>query len=206
MMSSFATRFWLVILTLVTGLVIYRTARVTPEDEQKLERLLSSQPRKLHKDRLRTEEEVTRQTRWNVVKRIWMSDADTRRVLQIGASRSELTLYAKKADMHLVETFYHVTGVIQQELYTEEAKPMQRFRYFEADHAVYDFQTRTLLVYNVRFWGYRTEGHEVIDNPHTLSPEVMGTANSMTLFSEGGSKQFAAENLKMHILQENGLW
>lgn len=86
----------------------------------------------------------------------------------------------------------------------EKLIPMQRFRYFEADHAVYDYQTHTLIGYDVNFWIYSTEGHELVQDRTNLWPESSGTATSMTVCHEGtlGTMQFAAENLTMQVTPE----
>lgn len=93
-------------------------------------------------------------------------------------------------------------------LLTDEEKaklePMQRFRYFEADHAIYDYQTHTLIAYDVNFWTYVAPGHELIIDREKLWPESSGNASSMTVCHGGsvGALQFAAENLNMQVTPE----
>jgi len=86
----------------------------------------------------------------------------------------------------------------------EELTPMQRFRYFEADHAVYDYHTHTLIAYDVNFWSYTAKGHDLIEHRGELWPEASGSATSMTMCHEGSiaTMQFAAENLNMQVTPE----
>ena len=79
--------------------------------------------------------------------------------------------------------------------------PMQRFRYFEADSAIYDYHSNALIASQVDFWTYIAPGHELVRSRDGLWPESSGSAGTMTLSHLGtvGSLQFSAENLNMEM-------
>jgi len=79
--------------------------------------------------------------------------------------------------------------------------PMQRFRYFEADSAIYDYHSNALIASKVDFWTYIAPGHELVKNRDGLWPDSSGSAGTMTLSHLGtvGSLQFSAENLNMEM-------
>lgn len=83
----------------------------------------------------------------------------------------------------------------------ESLTAMQRFRYFEADSAVYDYHTNALIASKVDFWTYVAPGHELVRTKDGLWPETSGSAGTMTLSHLGtlGSLQFSAENLNMEM-------
>ncbi len=203
--------FWLFVVALLCAAVSYNTFQITAFDKEELHNMVASQPRKLRKTRLRSAQELTRQERWGVTKKIWISDgSDGRRLMQLSGSRSEITVAAKNKDLHFIETFYDVQGMMQQELFyvvkDGQKVPMQRFRYFETDRAVYDFQTRSVACDAVRFWTFEAAGHEVIEKPLALPPQAVGHASSMTLYAGHEETQFCAQDLELQIKTEEGLW
>ena len=223
------------ILAILTGTFLLST-RMSPEDQASYNQMAQDQ---IEKHELRKKGEVKKETkhvRWNVLKRLWLSDKVPRLGVEMQGARSEVTVGMKKSEARLVETFHDVQGVIQQELFyktqngeeivfTENGglkkrgqsaespeeifdvtvlQPMQRFRYFEADRAIYDFRTHTLIAYNVNFWTYCVQGHDLTKERSNLWPETSGSATSMTVCHAGsvGTLQFAAENLNMQITPE----
>ncbi|MBS0655743.1 MAG: hypothetical protein JSR46_08195 [Verrucomicrobia bacterium] len=83
---------------------------------------------------------------------------------------------------------------------------MQRFRYFEAQRAVHDPNAHSVTAYDVKFWTFEAEGHDIVENPLKLNPEAIGRASSMVVFSETDQKKFYAENLTVEIMTEQGIW
>lgn len=214
---------FLLLLTFFCGFIIWKSASVSPKDKSKLDKMIASQPRKQRKNQLQSNKEIGTQVRWGVLKRLWIVDGPCRRVLQIGGSRSETALYKKKSDMQLMETFFDVEGVVQQDLFyklpdgkeismveaaqrEEPLEPMQRFRYFEAQKAVHDPQTNSVIAYEVKFWTFQAPGHEVVENPLKLEPEAIGQASCMTVFPQANENSFYAEDFKLQIKTEQGLW
>lgn len=214
---------FLCILGLLCGFIVWKAATVSLKDKNKLDKIIASQPKKRRKDQLQSTKELITQVRWGVLKRLWMVDGPCRRVLQLAGSRSETSLYTKKTEMQLLETFYDVEGIVQQELFyklpdgqelsmleamgrEELLLPMQRFRYFEAQRAVHDPQSSTVIAYDVKFWTFQVEGHDIVENPLRLEPEAVGQASAMTVFSKENQGKFYAEDFKLQIMTEQGLW
>jgi len=63
------------------------------------------------------ERELPRQIRWDVTKNIVLTDKNPRHEIELFGSRSELDIFIVKSDARLVETFYDVKGIIQQDLF-----------------------------------------------------------------------------------------
>lgn len=210
--------------------------RIPPEDQAAYDHMAQEQLQKHVARKSGEEKKVTKHVRWNVLKRLWLSDRVPRLAVEMQGARSEVVVDMRKSEARLVETFYDVQGIIQQELFyktpdgqevvfTENGgvkkrgesadvaegaldkstlQPMQRFRYFEAERAIYDFRTHTLIAYTVNFWTYCVPGHELVKDRSGLWPETSGSATSMTVCHAGtvGTLQFAAENLNMQITPE----
>jgi hypothetical protein len=177
------------------------------------------------------EKEVAKQVRKHVKKTFFLSEDSTRREMELWGDVAELEIFQKKSDARILESFTNATGFIQEELFytlpdgTEvvrgvngafiikngdpqrviveaELAPKQRMRYFEADVAIYDYHTETLIAYNVRFKTYLLDGHELVKDVSGLKPETKGTARSMTMHhSERNGVQFSAENLNMEMTE-----
>jgi hypothetical protein len=237
---AFKTPFliWLGFLMLCVLAVVWQATRTSQSEERKYQEIVASQPRKLRKTKLKEKSELTKQTRWDVQKKIWSNDGPLRSVMKLDAVRSELGMFTQKKSCQVIETFYTVRGVIQQELYYKDSAnkeyvyneenlvlrdkhdeklenidiseliPMQRFRYFEAEKAIYDFHTQSLIALDVQFWTFQVEGHDLCDNPLRLVPVAKGSASSMTMSEKQSvdKTQFYAENLKLEIKNERGLW
>lgn len=84
--------------------------------------------------------------------------------------------------------------------------PMQTFRYFEAEKALYDFDAESLLAMDIKFWTYIVEGHELYKNISKLTAVALGQAHSMTLPKKNEEREFYAENLRLQIKNEKGIW
>jgi hypothetical protein len=198
---------------------------------------VSAQPRKARKTKLKHKQQVTKQTRWDVQKAVWINEGPLRRMLELQAKRSEMAMFATRRTVHFVETFYNAYGIVQQELYykARDAKeyvfakdgtlrhresgvalalpvdfsqliPMQCFRYFEAKQAICDFDTEAVVAHDVKFWTYIVEGHEAIRHHQELSPVAVGRASSMTLAKKNEEREFYAENLRLQINNDRGVW
>lgn len=100
--------------------VVIRATHVSDSARTRYAELVASQPRKARKDKLKNKQEVTKQTRWDVQKSVWLTEGTLRRTLEIEAKRSEMALFASKHKMHFMETFYNATGIVQQELYYKD--------------------------------------------------------------------------------------
>ena len=192
---------------------------------EKFCKILADQPKKIRKMQLKEEKEITRQTRSETTKKVWMSDGTVRKMLSITGARSEVSVFSDRRTPRIVETFYEVTGIIQEQLLFQLADgreimsaemkmlpqdtpciPIQRFRYFEADKAVYDFSLKSLVATNIHFWTYIAQGHDLIENFDELVSSAEGYASRMTILSgTNDDGQFFAEDLKLNIKGDKGV-
>ncbi len=261
-MNVFSFRQPFVVWTIVVGLffsyVIFKSFSVSSKDQKRYEVQSQAQLVKHIARKSKVEKELPKQTRYDVTKRLSLSEKRPRHEIELHGSRSEIDIFMRKSEARLIETFYEVQGVMQQELYYKDAKgkeyvcdekgelkrrrsqgqvkdqkaletavaqeagpipnepeevvqldikklePMQNFRYFEADRAIYDYYTHSFVAYDVNFWTYTTKGHTLIKNCDDLWPESSGSASSMTMCHEGrlSTAQFSAENLSMQVTPE----
>lgn len=228
---------WLTLLCLTGLFLLFKATGISYKDEEKFRELVESSPKKQRKDRIRQKQELTQQTRWNVTKTIYIAEKPLKRQVELKAKRSKVVVISKRPHMQVSETFFDVNGIAQQELYyrlkdgsevlyneqgnliTRTGKPLdpyidktsleptQRFRYFEADRAVYDFQSHQLIAHNVHFWTYTTSGHDVVLDRALLDPEATGKASRMVLYlnASDAKKSFSADNLSFEFTTERGL-
>lgn len=228
---------WLGVLVFVAGILFWRSSEVSTKEEEKLQKLIDSSPKKQRKKTLKVSHELTRQMRWGVSKKIYIADGPLRRICELSGSSSELRIVSKRPHLHLQETFYDVEGLLQQEFFfkdnqgkeytyndagilaprgslaqdvvidQKELTPMQRFRYFEAQSAIYDFHTHQLVAHNVTFWSYTANGHEVVKEPLKLTYDAHGTASIMTLYvsATDSTKKFSGRDLNVQFLTDRGI-
>jgi hypothetical protein len=218
----------------ISATAIWHSTCIAPEEQAEYNRDTYEALKKHVARKSGTIKKVTKQIRWNVNKRLWLSEKPPRLSVELQGSRSEVNITMKKSETRFIETFFDAQGIMQQELFyklpdgkevvfgengelkrrgetvpatdidKDLLQPMQRFRYFEAEHAIYDYQTHTLIAYDVNFWTYVAEGHEIVKDREKLWPESSGNASSMTVCHGGsvGALQFAAENLNMQVTPE----
>ena len=288
---------WTAVVVVFFLFVLWKGMYVSQKDQEIYENQAREQLVKHVARKKGIEKELPRQTRWDVTKRMWLSDTNPRHEIELHGSRSEIDIFMRKSEARLIETFYDVQGITQQELFykapdgkeyvsdekgklrrrgavdkgekkqddmleigqfaigppigplpnseltsnEEEAshqkieqevqdtgtvakleeenqeafgeaeevdisqlEPMQSFRYFEAERTVYDYYTHSLIAYDVNFWTYTSQGHNLVRNFDGLWPESSGSASSMTMCHEGSlsSAQMSAENLSMQVTPE----
>lgn len=222
---------FLIVLVVFAVFVITRSARIS-RSEQRVYDALAKEILEKHIERKQgVEKEVAKQVRKEVKKTIFLSEVNNvRREMELRGDVAELEIFQKKSDARLLESFTNATGFIQEELFytlpdgsevvraadgkllvrndparvfrEADLTPKQRVRYFEADVAIYDYHTETLIAYNVRFKTYLLNGHELVKNLANVQPETKGTARSMTMHhSARYGVQFSAENLNMEMTE-----
>jgi hypothetical protein len=236
---SYPKAFWCVAggVILFGSFVIATTWHVSENTIQEYHEVVAAAPRKLREKTL-AEEKDTSHPRKQVVKTIWLTEGAGERVVELVSESSEIDIHVKKARTQLVETFYQVHGLVQQELFyrlpdgtdlivgatgnlvtrankptqysveDSSLEPRQRFRYFEAKRAVYDFHKQSLIAYEVTFWNYSASSHLLQRQFFDLAPEAIGQARRLTLHFSSRSFMplFQAENLDIRMLKEGGLW
>ena len=229
--------FWLSILLGLAVFFAVKASMVSTNEAEAFRSLVESSPMQIRKDRKKEMRELTQQTRYLVSKQIHVADGPLRRFVDISACSSKVRVVSKRPHMRVVETFYDVKGVVQCELfyvtadgkevvYNEDGKlayrerplveiqedttllaPKQRFRYFTANEALYDFHTNQLLASGVKFWTYLADGHDRILEPFTMVPETVGQASRMTFYVSGSRNKnnFSAEFLQLQFTPQGGI-
>ncbi len=231
---------FLIVLGLICAFEYWNTTSSSERSLKKYDRIVSSQPRRKRQEMMKKNRLIAKQTRKEVERNFWLTDAYLRRKMHLEAVQSELSLYGKKEETSLIESFIDLKGTFQQALYYEledktqvqKAKdgkvykkvgdafqeiplenlsnlyPKQRFCYFEAKEGIYDFQENVLIAYDVTFWTYCENGHDVAKDPQKLNPLTKGKASSLSiqLTTFPDNTLFHAKDLKMNVITENGVW
>lgn len=224
--------FWSALLAISLFYIGIKATQISFRDLRKYEHKAAEQLAKHIARKSDVEREITKQIRNNVMKRVYLVDNGPRRLVEFQAKRSEVAIFMKKSRTRLEETLYDVDGFMQQELFyllpkdkeveigkdgvlrckedkrvvdieKEKLKPMQRFRYFQAKRAVYNYDTNTLIAYDANFWTYCVQGHQPVYDRSKYTPESSGAASALTLY-EGNldSFEFSAENLDLQFIAE----
>jgi hypothetical protein len=212
---SYAQAFWCASFVLLVGVIYVASSAwcVSAESIAKYHRVVAKSPRK-QRERNLAKGTAAVHPRKGVVKTMWLQDGPLERMVNIHCDSSELGVVREQARVHLTETFHQVRGVIQEELFYEEvagqatAVPRQRFRYFEAAHAVYDFQDQQLVAHDVTFWNYSADGHELVSQIAGLVPDAKGAARSLTMHLAAARSvpDFQAEHLEMQLSSGGEIW
>jgi hypothetical protein len=213
--------------------IAVKATQIPVRDLKKYEHKAAEQLAKHIARKSGVEREMTKQVRKDVMKRVYLVDhGGPRRLIEFRAKQSEVSVFMKKSQARLEETLYDVDGFMQQELFyvlpqgeeveigkdgvlrckedkravnveKEKLKSMQRFRYFQAKRAVYNYENNTLIAYDARFWTYCVPGHKPIYDRAKYSPESTGTASALTLY-EGNldNFEFSAEHIDVQFATE----
>lgn len=147
------------------------------------------------------------QKRERVSKQIWYQD-DTPLYCRIDSAESELFLFHEHNTTEVVEELKDVACFMQEKLFYEEGKPMQRVRYLEARQARYNYHTHLFLAEDVRLWRYQYEGHEaMVDHREDAVLLMHAIAEKVEFTLEGDSHDFIAHHLKAILKDEkDALW
>src|SRR5438309_3841350 len=101
---------WTACTLLFFSFVFWRGIYVTQEDRKSYENQAQAQLKKHIARKKGVKKELSKQTRWDVTKRIWLSDKLPRQEIEIHGSRSEVDVFMHKSEARLVETIYDVQG------------------------------------------------------------------------------------------------
>jgi hypothetical protein len=107
--------------TLFFLFVLWRAMYVSEKDQKSYDSQAREQLAKHVARKKGIEKELPRQTRWDVTKRMWLSDKNPRHEIELHGSRSEIDIFMRKSEARLIETFYDVQGITQQELFYKAA-------------------------------------------------------------------------------------
>ncbi len=137
----------------------------------------------------------SQQKRTEVRKRIWYQD-DSPLHIRIESPESELFFIQKNNQVEVTEQLGNVICIMQEELYYEAGKPMQKVRYMEGESACYHYHSHLFVAENVKLWKYQLEGHTP---PETLlqgNPIMSATASSVEFILKGEKLDFTAHQLR----------
>lgn len=205
---SYAQAIWCAAVLLFASAVYVTTSAccVSETSIAEYHQVVTKAPRKVRERDLEKGTETTH-PRKGVVKTMWVQDGPFERMATMNCATSELGVVRQQARVHLTETFHRVHGVIQEELFYQQQEgqeaplPRQRFRYFEAERAVYDFQDQSLVAHEVTFWNYSADGHTLISEIDGLTADAEGAARSLTMHLGAAHRipDFQAEHLEMQL-------
>lgn len=112
---------WTTLVTLLFLFVFLKGMYISKKDQSSYETQAREQLAKHIARKKGIEKELPKQTRWDVTKRLWLSEKNPRHEIELHGSRSEIDVFMRKSEARLIETFYDVQGITQQELYYKAA-------------------------------------------------------------------------------------
>ena len=145
----------------------------------------------------------SQQKREGVCKQIWYQDASPR-YFCIESEDSELFFFRQNNKVEVVEQLGSVTCLMQEELFYEEGKPMQKVRYLEAERASYNYNTQLFVAEAVKLWKYQLGGHQPPDHLPKTNPLMQATARSVEFTLQGQKLNFVAHHMKATLNSKEG--
>jgi hypothetical protein len=136
----------------------------------------------------------SQQKREGVCKQIWYQD-EAPLYFRIDSDESELFFFRQNNKVEVVEELGKVTCVMQEELYFDGAKPMQKVRYLEAERACYNYNTQLFVAEEAELWKYQLEGHAPPQHK-PVNPLMRATAKSIEFTLKGEKLNFVAHQMK----------
>jgi hypothetical protein len=145
------------------------------------------------------------QTRQGVRKDIWATQDDGSRLhYLIESDSSLLSMHVKQNHFDIVENLEKIHCWMQDKLYfTNEKRPMQQVRFFEADQGTYYYSSQKFAAQSVALSLSRLGGHDLKDFDHQ-NAFVRGIAEDVTFCISGKNPQFQAQNFKAHFTPSKG--
>ncbi|HEY4832460.1 MAG TPA: hypothetical protein VIH61_07885, partial [Waddliaceae bacterium] len=140
----------------------------------------------------------SQQKREKVRKQIWYQDTSPL-YFRIDSDESELFFFRQNNEVEVVEQLGKVVCIMQEELYFDGAKPMQRVRYLEADQACYNYNSHLFVAEDVRLWKYQLEGHEPPTQFKKTHPLMHATAHSIEFSLRGKKLDFTAHQMRAAV-------
>lgn len=138
------------------------------------------------------------QKRKGVRKQVWYQDEDPL-YFRIEGQESELFFFRQNNRVEIVEELTDVTCIMQEDLFYEGEKPMQRVRYLKAERASYNYSSHLFVAENVHLWKYQLEGHTPPDNIEHAKALMRATAQSVEFTLKGNKLNFIAHQMKATV-------
>lgn len=136
----------------------------------------------------------SKQLRSEVTKQIWYQD-NTPLYIRIESPQSELFFSQHSNQVEVIEQLGNVVCIMQEELYYDEGKPMQKVRYMEGEHARYHYNSRLFIAHNVKLWKYEIEGHTPPEAQPIASSNMSATADSVEFILKNAILDFTAHHM-----------
>ena len=115
---------------------------------------------------------------------------------RIDSDESELFFFRQNTKVEVVEQLGKVICIMQEELYYDGAKPMQRVRYLEAERACYNYNSHLFVAEDAKLWKYQLEGHTPPTKITHTNPLMRATAHSVEFTLKGEKLNFIAHQMK----------
>jgi hypothetical protein len=140
----------------------------------------------------------SQQKREGVCKQIWYQD-DGPLYFRINSEESELFFFRQSNRVEVVEQLGKVTCLMQEELYYENDKPMQRVRYLEAERAIYNYNSHLFVAEDAKLTKYQLEGHTPPTEIKHVNPLMRMKAQSVEFSLKGEKLNFIAHQMKATV-------
>jgi hypothetical protein len=140
----------------------------------------------------------SQQKREKVRKQIWYQD-ETPLYFRIDSDESELFFFRQNSRIEVIEQLGKIVCIMQEELYYDGLKPMQRIRYLEAERACYNYNSHLFIAEDVKLWKYQLEGHTPPDKIAHINPLMHAIAHSIEFTLQGDKLDFIAHQMKATI-------
>jgi len=137
----------------------------------------------------------SQQKRERVRKQIWYQD-ETPLYFRIDSDESELFFFRQNNRIEVIEQLGKIVCIMQEELYYEDLKPMQRIRYLEAERACYNYNSHLFVAEDVKLWKYQLEGHTPPTKIAHTTPLMRAIAHSVEFTLQGEKLDFIAHQMK----------
>jgi hypothetical protein len=137
----------------------------------------------------------SQQKREGVCKQIWYQDT-TPLYFRIDSAESELFFFRQANQIEVIEQLGDVDCLMQEELYYEEGKPMQRVRHMKAIRACYNYNTHLFVAEEVKLWKYQLPGHSPPTHIDETNPVMRATAHSVEFTLHGNKLDFTAHQMR----------
>jgi len=147
---------------------------------------------------------TSKQTRSNVRKDIWITDAFGQRLHhRIESDRSLITLHPKKSSINVLENLFGIRCWIQERT-TNGKNTFQQVRFVLAEEGTYFYKDQSFRAYDVLLSIYKVPQSTLPVSLSSYTPYLRGNAESITFSMEKGTPRFVASRFKAS-LGEGGL-
>jgi hypothetical protein len=190
-MLKIVTSVLLMIACLALGLAVFPTRKI---DFLLFQELLKSSSPETDSPFLSYSE----QKREGVSKHIWYQENNPL-YIRIVSQESELFFFSQNNQMEVIEQLGNVVCLMQEDLYFEKEKPMQRVRYLEAESASYNYNTHLFVAEEAELWTFQLPGHELPKTVMGNTPILHATAQSVEFSLKGDQLNFLAHRMKARM-------